>query len=113
VSSSDPSTIHLTGKKLGLMLACAPTSAKFHHGVLLAEEALKQGLRVYLYCIDDAVAGAADERIRRLVEAGAHLFACAYGAQQRDLPRDDAVTWSGLSTLSDIIAGTDRFLCFN
>ena len=113
MSPSDPSTTPLSGRKLGLMLACSPTSPKFHHGVLLAEEALKQGLRVYLYCIDDAVAGSGDERIRHLIDAGAHLFACAYGAQQRDLPRDDAATWSGLSTLSDIIAGTDRFLCFN
>jgi len=42
-----------------------------------------------------------------------HLFACAYGARRRNLPLTDQATFAGLSVVSDLIAGTDRFVSFN
>jgi len=103
----------LHGRKLGLLLSCGPDQPNFDHGVRLAQAALEEGLQVYLYCIDDAVNGMSDSRLKRLVDRGVHLFACAYGAQRRNRAREEMATWAGLATLTDIISGTDRFLSFN
>ena len=103
----------LRGKKLGLLLSTGPENPGFQHGLRLAEEALSRGIQVYLYCIDDAVTGCGNEQLQRLKARGAHLFACAYAAQRRNIPVSDLATFSGLGVVSDLITNTDRFLSFN
>src|SRR2546422_10584968 len=73
----------LSGKKLGLLLSTGPEHPAFRHGLKLAEAALRRGIQVYLYCIDDAVNGLGDAQLQALKAGGANLFACAYGAQRR------------------------------
>lgn len=102
-----------SGKKLGLLLSTAPEHPNFRHGLRLAETALAQGVDVYLYCIDDAVPGIEDPQLQALKEHGLKLYACAYGAQRRNLPISDKAIFAGLSLVSDLIAGTDRFVSFN
>jgi hypothetical protein len=103
----------LRGKKLGLLLSTGPEHPNFHHGVRLAQTALGRGVDVYLYCIDEAVRGMDDPRLKSLAARGLKLFACAYGAQQRDLPSAGEPVLAGLSVVSDLMASTDRFLSFN
>jgi sulfur relay (sulfurtransferase) complex TusBCD TusD component (DsrE family) len=103
----------LRGKKLGILLSTRPETANFRHGLRLAEAALHEQVTVYLYCIDDAVCGVADPQLQALKARGLHLFACAYGARRRDLPLTERATFAGLSVVSDLIAGTDRFVSFN
>jgi sulfur relay (sulfurtransferase) complex TusBCD TusD component (DsrE family) len=101
----------LRGKKLGLLLSTDPRHAKFEHGLKLAEAALEEGVNVYLYCIDEAITGASQPRLQALQARGLKLFACAYGAQRRNLPIDKHTTLAGLTVLSELIAATDRFVC--
>lgn len=101
------------GKKLGLLISAKPDQPGFRHGVSLAAAALEAGVRVYLYCIDEAVRGVGDEALQALRARGLHLYACAYGAQRRNLPLDDRATFAGLTVVSDLVAGTDRFVSFN
>ena len=101
----------LHGKKLGLLLSIPPEHPSFRHALRLAEAALSQGVAVYFYCIDDAVRGLA--QLQSLKAAGANLFACAYGAQRRNIPVNDLAIFSGLTVVSDIMASTDRFVSFN
>src|SRR6476660_8686542 len=103
----------LRGKKLGLLISTRPEESGFRHGLKLAETALNQGLNVYLYCIDDAVWGLGDPRLQALKARGLNLFACAYGAQRRNIPVNDLAVFSGLTVVSDLMAATDRFLSFN
>lgn len=103
----------LHGKKLGLLLSIRPEHPNFRHGINLAGAALEAGVNVYLYCIDEAVHGLADPQLQDLKARGVNLFACAYGAQQRNLPVSELAVFSGLSTVSDLVAGTDRFVSFN
>lgn len=103
----------LRGKKLGLLLSVRPEHPGFRHGVRLAEAALSQGVSVYLYCIDEAVFGVADPELQSLKARGLNLYACAYGAQRRDVTLSDAAAFAGLTVVSDLMAGTDRFLSFN
>ena len=103
----------LRGKKLGLLLSTAPAHSSFQYGLSLAETAIKQGVQVYLYCIDDAVLGLDHPKLQALKAEGLILYACAYGAQRRNIPLSDVATFAGLGTVSDLIAGTDRFLSFN
>jgi len=103
----------LSGKKLGILLANAPASQSFRHGVRLAEAALAAGAKVYVYCIDDAVAGVDDPFLQTLRGRGLNLYGCAYAARRRNLPITDQAAFAGLSVVSDLIAATDRFLAFS
>jgi sulfur relay (sulfurtransferase) complex TusBCD TusD component (DsrE family) len=103
----------LTGKKLGVLLSAPPDQPNFAHAIGLASAAVRQGVQVYFYCIDDAVAGLGDPKLQALKAQGINLFACAYGAQRRNLSLGDLATFAGLSTVNDLIANTDRFVSFN
>jgi predicted peroxiredoxin len=105
--------MQLHGKKLGVLLSTRPDQPGFTHGLKLAEAALAKGVDVYLYCIDDAVTGVGDARLQALKARGLKLYACAYGAQRRNLPLNELATYAGLTVVSDLMAGTDRFVSFN
>ena len=107
------SAMPLRGKKLGLLLSASPEHPNFRHALGLAETALAAGVRVYFYCIDEAVCGLGDARLQDLKARGLNLYACAHGAQRRGLPMSDQAAFAGLSVVSDLIAGTDRFVSFN
>jgi len=100
------------GKKLAVLVSAAPGQPGFRHGARVAEAALAAGVDVYLYCIDDAVAGVADPRLEALEPAGLKLFACAESAQRRHLPMNPRATQAGLALLANLIAATDRFVAF-
>jgi predicted peroxiredoxin len=103
----------VAGKKLGVLISAKPEAPSFRHGVRFAAAALGLGCDVYLYCIDDAVSGVRDGELQALKERGLKLYACAYGAHRRNLPVDDAAAFAGLTVVSDLVAGTDRFVSFN
>ena len=102
----------LNGKKLGLVVCSAPEDPLFRHALGLAEAAVAEGLQVYLYYMDEGVRGLGDEKLKILQSRGANLFACAYSAQRRNIPINDAATFSGLAWLSNLLAASDRFLLF-
>jgi len=103
----------LRGKKLGILLSTAPSERNFRHGLRLAESALAVGIDVYLYCIDEAVRGVADTELQQMRDRGLKLYACAYGAQRRNIPVNSLATFAGLTVVNDLIASTDRFISFN
>lgn len=105
--------VELRGKKLGVLISCGPEEPGFRHGLRVAEAAMKRGVNVYLYCIDEAVPGVGDAELQQLKAAGLKLYACAYGAHRRHVPLSDAATFAGLTVVNDIIAGTERFVSFN
>lgn len=103
----------VAAKKLGVLLSAPPDAPNFDRGLKLAQTALDLGITVYLYCIDEAVAGIDDPRVQRLKESGLNLFACAYAAQRRHITIAEQATFAGLSIVHDLIANTDRFVSFN
>jgi len=96
-----------------VLLSTRPDQPGFKHGLGLAESALKEGVDVYLYCIDDAVHGVEQPLLQSLAAQGLKLYACAYAAQRRGLPVNDKATFAGLAVVGDLIAATDRFVSFN
>ncbi len=103
----------LRDRKLAVLVSAPPNQPNFDHALLLARAALLQGVSVYLYCIDDAVAGVGDSRLRKLKAGGLKLFACAYATQRRNLPQDDRASFAGLGVVNDLMAACDRFVSFN
>jgi hypothetical protein len=101
------------GKKLGILISAPPAAAAFLHGVRFAAAALEAGCGVYLYCIDEAVAGVGHAELQALRPRGLKLYACAYGAHHHGVPVDDRAVFAGLTVVSDLIASTDRFVSFN
>ncbi len=99
--------------KIGVLVSAGPDRASFHHAVLFAGAALGRGHDVYLYCVDDGVAGVREPALQSLRARGLKLYACAYGAHRRHLPVDDSAAYAGLTVVSDLAASTDRFVSFN
>jgi hypothetical protein len=102
-------------RKLGFLLALPPShvSAETVHG--LARAALDAGHEVYLYLIDEGVKNMHTDPYRDLAQAGARVFACAYGCQQHHVPTatiDPNMSLCGLVVLSGIIDACDPFLSF-
>ncbi len=103
----------LRGKKLGLLLSSAPSCPSFQQGLRTAAAAMEEGVTVYLYCIDDAVDGLGEPELQALKADGLIVYACAYGAQRRNIPLGEQATFAGLTVVNDLIASTDRFVSFN
>lgn len=103
----------LSGRKLGILLSTRPEHPNLGVCLGLVESALRRGIAVYLYLIDDGVYNIDDERVLALGRRGAKLFVCAYGCQRRGLPITDKATYCGLVVLSDLLQGCDRFVALN
>ena len=102
-------------RKIGFLLALPPshTGAKAAHS--LARAALDAGHEVYLYLVDEGVKNIHTDCYRSLAQAGARIFACAYGCQQHHVPTttiDPKMSLCGLVILSGIIDACDPFLSF-
>ena len=101
--------------KLGLLLSTPPSHPSVETVIQLSQAALRRGIDVYLYLIDEGVKTATDQRYLSLIDAGVKMSVCAYGCQQYGIPTvtvDSRVSLSGLVVLSGIIDGCDRFLAF-
>jgi hypothetical protein len=103
----------LKKKKLGVLISALPGQPGFVHGLRLAQTAINRGVDVYIYCVDQAVQGLDDPAIVSLKNHGAKLYACAYGAQKLNIALTDKAAFAGLTVISDIMANTYRFVCFN
>jgi sulfur relay (sulfurtransferase) complex TusBCD TusD component (DsrE family) len=105
----------MAARKLGLLLSTPPSHPSVETVVRLAQAALRKGVDVYLYLIDEGVKTAVDQRYVGLVDGGVKMSVCAYGCQQHGVLTttiDSRVSLSGLVVLSGIIDGCDRFLAF-
>ena len=100
-------------RKLGVLVSSAPGSESFRHAFGVVTAAMEAGCDVYAYCIDEAVKGVARPEVQTLKDRGLKLYACAYGAHRYGVPVDAAAAFAGLTVVSDLIAGTDRFVSFN
>jgi len=101
-------------RSLGILLSTGPSSANLSTAVHLSGAALKAGVDVYVYLIDEGVLTVDDPCFQSLRNSGLKLFACAYGAQQHGVARkDDTATYCGLVILSNIVSTCDRFVAFN
>jgi sulfur relay (sulfurtransferase) complex TusBCD TusD component (DsrE family) len=102
-------------RKLGLLLSTPPSHPSVETVVQLTQAALRKGIDVYLYLIDEGVKTVVDQRYLGLIDAGVKMSVCAYGCQQHGVLTttvDSRVSLSGLVVLSGIIDGCDRFLAF-
>ena len=105
----------MSNRRLGILLSTPPSHPSVETVVRLAEAALRRGVDVYLYLIDEGVKTAVDQRYLGLIDAGVKMSVCAYGCQQHGVLTttiDSRVSLSGLVVLSGIIDGCDRFLAF-
>lgn len=105
----------MAARRLGLLLSTPPSHPSVDTVLRLAEAALRQGIDVYLYLIDEGVKSLKDPRYLDVVHAGVKMSVCAYGCQQHGVLTtgiDPEISLSGLVVLSGIIDGCDRFLAF-
>ncbi len=103
----------LTGKKLGLLLSTDREHPNSTTTLGLIQEALSQGVGVYLYLIDDGVTNVQNQAFFDLSQKGVKLFVCAYSCQRKGIPRDSRFTYCGLVVLSELVNACDRFISLN
>ncbi len=60
----------MAARKLGLLLSTAPSHPSVETVVQLAQAALRRGVEVYLYLIDEGVKSVTDQRYLGLIDAG-------------------------------------------
>ncbi|VVM05296.1 hypothetical protein MAMC_00501 [Methylacidimicrobium cyclopophantes] len=110
MSAPLPISHPLPPRRLCLLLTVDRRSPIFTRFLETLKERSACGDDIYLYCIDEGVR----EVEMLLPRAGPRLrlFACAYAAMRRSLPRNAAVTYGGLGLLADLILGTGEFLAF-
>jgi sulfur relay (sulfurtransferase) complex TusBCD TusD component (DsrE family) len=102
-------------RRLGLLLSTPPSHPSVDTVLRLTDAALRQGIDVYLYLIDEGVKSLMDSRYTDIVHAGVKMSVCAYGCHQHGVSTKDInpkISLSGLVVLSGIIDGCDRFLAF-
>jgi sulfur relay (sulfurtransferase) complex TusBCD TusD component (DsrE family) len=102
-------------RRLGILLSTPPSHPSVETVIQLAQAALRRGIDVYLYLIDEGVKTTTDDRYLSLLDGGAKMSVCAYGCQQHGISTitiDSRMSLSGLVVLSGIIDGCDRFLAF-
>ena len=105
----------MASRRLGLLLSTPPSHPSVETVVQLSQAALRKGIDVYLYLIDEGVKTVVDQRYLGLIDAGVKMSVCAYGCQRYGVLTanvDSRVSLSGLVVLSGIIDGCDRFLAF-
>lgn len=105
----------MPARRLGLLLSTPPSHPSVGTVAQLTHAALRQGVEVYLYLVDEGVKTVVNQHYLGLIDAGAKMSVCAYGCQQHGVPTatvDSRVSLSGLVVLSGIIDGCDRFLAF-
>ena len=104
---------HLAGKKLGFLLSTDQTHANSDLALGLIQEAVSNGVVVYLYLIDEGVTNIQNEAFFELYGKGVKLFVCAYSCQHHGIPKDSRYTYCGLVVLSDLVNSCDRFISLN
>jgi len=105
----------MAARRLGLLLSTPPSHPSVETVVQLAQAALRKGVDVYLYLIDEGVKNLSSPQYRQIAQSGAKVFACAYGCQQHHVSTadlDPAISLSGLVVLSGIIDACEPFLSF-
>jgi hypothetical protein len=100
----------MANPSLGALLALPPHHPSFAATLASLRAELRDGQSLYLYCLHDGVLALSNPDLRSLSLSRTCLFACALAAEVRDLPRLPEITYGGLGLLSDLIAGTDRFV---
>ena len=102
-------------RKLGLLLALPPSDTSARTVCGLAQAALEAGHEVYLYLIDEGVKNLHNPPYAALPEAGAKVFACAYGCHQHHVSTQHInphISLCGLVVLSGILDACEPFLSF-
>ncbi len=98
--------------RAGFLLTVGAGDPRFAACLEAVDAARKRGDEVFLYCLDDGVAAAADPRLGDSADPRFHLLGCAYAAERRGLPRAPGAVYGGLKMLGDVIAHADTFHSF-
>ena len=102
-----------SGLSVGLMVHALPGSPSFERAVHVAQTALKDDCKVFLYLLDEAVEGATDPAIHSLLQKGVKVSACGFAMEKRQLECPEEICPAGLTTLSDILFHADMVSVYN
>ena len=69
----------MVNRKLGLLLSTGQSPLNVDTVALLSEAAMRKGVDVYLYLIDEGVKNMKDPRLAVLLDKGIKMSVCAYG----------------------------------
>lgn len=101
------------GESIGVMIKSNPGSSSYRRGLALVQDALESGCRVFLYLLDEAVAGVEDQELQSIINLGGKVSACAYALEKRAIECPESVIPAGLTMMSDVLLHPDNAFVFN
>lgn len=99
-------------KTLGILLATSPESFDKNIVIGISESALKMGIKVKIFLMDDGIYNLYDEKFLKLVDQGAEVSLCSLNARERKIQEIKNVSYGSQFDHSEIVKHCDRYLGF-
>lgn len=102
----------LENKTLGIMLATSPENFNKNIVIGITESALKMGIKVKIFLMDDGIYNIYDEKFIKLVEKGADVSLCSLNARERKIKEIKNIKFGSQFDNAEIVKHCDRYLGF-
>jgi sulfur relay (sulfurtransferase) complex TusBCD TusD component (DsrE family) len=99
-------------RTLGILLATSPENLNKNIVIGISEAALKMGIKVKIFLMDDGIYNVYDEKFMKLAEQGADISLCSLNAGERKIKEIKNVTFGSQFDHAEIVKNCDRYLGF-
>lgn len=99
-------------KTLGMLLSTGPENYNWRIVLRIAESALKQGINVKIFLMDDGIYNLKNERFKNLFKCGVEFSLCGQNARERNIEKIDDIPFGSQFDHSEIVKNCDRYLGF-
>ncbi len=102
----------LKNKTLGILLATSPENFNKQIVIGITEAAIKLGVKVKIFLMDDGIYNLHDNNFMRLIELGAEISYCEQNARERKIERVEHVRSGSQYDHAELVKNCDRYLGF-
>lgn len=99
-------------KTLGILLATGPENFDKNIVIGITDSALKMGIMVKIFLMDDGIYNLHDEKFMKLLEHGADISLCSLNAGKRKIKSAKNVKFGSQFDHAEIVKHCDRYLAF-
>lgn len=102
----------LENKTLGILLATSPENFNKQIVIGITEAAIKLGVKVKIFLMDDGIYNLYDKNFMRLIELGAEISYCDQNAREREIKIMENARSGSQFDNAELVKNSDRYLGF-